>query len=154
GSLAAVVAGDQRLAADLLVLALGVSAATGFVSDIDLPRSARGALRPDPHGRLVGGLWAAGDCCEVRHRLTGQWVHLPASTHANKMGRATGDTLAGGDLHFPGVLGTAITRFAAGPAYVEIARTGLGVVEAREAGFDALEVTTEGTTASGYHPEA
>jgi len=154
GALEAVLAGELRVEADLLVLALGVAPATDLVADLDLPRSARGALRPDPQGRLRDGLWAAGDCCEVRHRLTGEWIYLPLGTHANKMGRVTGDAIGGGELAFPGVLGTAITRFAAGPAYVEVARTGLGLAEARRAGLDVLEVTTEGTTASGYHPEA
>ncbi|WP_235738472.1 FAD-dependent oxidoreductase [Nocardioides alcanivorans] len=154
GSLAAVLAGDLRVEADLLVLAIGVTPATEIVQHLDLPRSRRGALRPDPHGRLADGLWAAGDCCDVRHRITGDWAYLPLGTHANKMGRATGDTIGGGDLTFPGALGTAITRFAAGAAYAEIARTGLGLVEAQEAGFKAVEVTTDGTTASGYHPDA
>ncbi|WP_110208916.1 FAD-dependent oxidoreductase [Nocardioides daejeonensis] len=154
GALCAVRAGELRVAADLLVLALGVAPATGFLADLDVPRSSYGALRPDPQGRLADGLWAAGDCCEVRHRLTGEWVYLPLGTHANKMGRAVGENLGGGTLAFPGALGTAITRFAAGASYVEVARTGLGLEEARQHGLDAVETTTEGTTASGYHPAA
>jgi NADPH-dependent 2,4-dienoyl-CoA reductase/sulfur reductase-like enzyme len=154
GSLAAVLAGDLRVEADLLVLAIGLTPATEIVAHLDLPRSDRGALRPDPHGRLTDGLWAAGDCCDVRHRITGDWAYLPLGTHANKMGRASGDCIGGGDLAFPGALGTAITRFAAESAYAEVARTGLGLAEARAAGLDVLEVTTEGTTASGYHPDA
>src|SRR5690606_12242766 len=152
GALSAVWAGDLRVEASLLVLALGVAPATDFLSDLEVPRSSRGALRPDPSGRLAAGLWAAGDCCEVRHRITGDWKYLPLGTHANKMGRVTGDNVGGGDLVFPGVLGTAITRFTGGGSYVEISQTGLGLDEAKGAGFDAVEVTTEGTTASGYHP--
>lgn len=154
GALSAVWAGDLRVEASLLVLALGVAPATDFLSDLEVPRSSRGALRPDPSGRLAAGLWAAGDCCEVRHRITGDWKYLPLGTHANKMGRVTGDNVGGGDLVFPGVLGTALTRFTGGGSYVEISQTGLGLAEAKDAGFDAVEVTTEGTTASGYYPEA
>jgi NADPH-dependent 2,4-dienoyl-CoA reductase/sulfur reductase-like enzyme len=99
-------------------------------------------------------VWAAGDCCEVTRRIDGARVFRPLGTHANKLGRALGDSLAGGTLAFPGVVDTSITRFAACGQYVEIARTGLGVEEAREAGFDPVAVLTEGTTASGYMPEA
>lgn len=140
-----------RVEADLMVVGVGVRPATDIG---DLPVSATGALRPDPHGRIAPGLWAAGDCCEVVHRVTGQWAYLPLGTHANKAGRATGDSIAGGDLRFDGALGTAITRFAHGAAYIEIGHTGIGVEEARAAGFDPVWRLTEGTTASGYMPEA
>ncbi|MEV4398219.1 hypothetical protein [Nonomuraea sp. NPDC049607] len=36
-----------------------------------LPSGPTGGLRPKPDGRLAVGIWAAGDCCETRHRLTG-----------------------------------------------------------------------------------
>ncbi len=159
-----------------VVLAIGVEPVTEFV---DGPaKGTSGGLRPDERGALGPGLWAAGDCCEVRHRVTGQWVYLPLGTHANKLGRAVGDNLAGGSLRFEGALGTAITRYAAHPgshpdpdlsvpqvaphapptvagaAYLEISRTGLSTRHAEQAGLDVLAVTTEGTTASGYLPEA
>ena len=55
---------------------------------------------------------------------------------------------------FDGVLGTAITRFAHGDTYLEISRTGLSSAEAEKAGFGATALVTEGSTSSGYMPEA
>ena len=55
---------------------------------------------------------------------------MPLGTHANKQGRVVGDNIAGGDARFSGVLGTAITRFAAGARQIEIASTGLSTAEA------------------------
>ncbi|MBS2939298.1 FAD-dependent oxidoreductase [Nocardioides sp. J2M5] len=141
-------------AADLVVVAIGVSPATDFLRGTDVPLTDDGALRPDPHGRVADHVWAAGDCCEVRRRIDDAWVFRPLGTHANKHGRALGDTLAGGSLAFEGMTDTSITRFAAGGQYLEIARTGLSLADAESAGLDPVVLVTEGSTASGYMPEA
>jgi NADPH-dependent 2,4-dienoyl-CoA reductase/sulfur reductase-like enzyme len=81
-------------------------------------------------------------------------VFVPLGTHANKQGRVVGENLTGGEASFCGVLGTAITRFAANDHHVEIARTGLSTEEASAAGLMATGLVTEGRTASGHMPEA
>lgn len=140
--------------ADLVVVAIGVRPATDFLADAGIERADNGALRPDPHGRVADHVWAAGDCCEVRRRIDDRWVFRPLGTHANKLGRALGDRLAGGTLAFDGMVDTAITRFSVDDVHVEIARTGLSVEDAQAAGHDPVALLTEGTTASGYMPEA
>jgi NADPH-dependent 2,4-dienoyl-CoA reductase/sulfur reductase-like enzyme len=148
--------GDTTCPAEHVVVAVGVRPATEFLAGSGLEMADNGALRPDGRGRVADHVWAAGDCCEVRRRIDDAWVFRPLGTHANKHGRALGDNLGrGGDgLEFPGVLDTSITRFVAGGQHVEIARTGLGLAEASEFGFDAVALVTEGSTASGYMPEA
>ncbi|UBU11534.1 FAD-dependent oxidoreductase [Nonomuraea gerenzanensis] len=141
--------------ADLVVLALGVTPNTAYLDLAELPSGPGGGLRPEPDGSLADGIWAAGDCCETRHRLTGTWTYLPLGTHANKQGRIVGTNLVTpGALRFGGVLGTAITRFAVGATYLEIARTGLSEHEAAAAGIEVTSLVTEGSTASGYMSEA
>jgi NADPH-dependent 2,4-dienoyl-CoA reductase/sulfur reductase-like enzyme len=76
------------------------------------------------------------------------WVAL--GTVANRQGRVAGLNLAGGDATFPGVLGTAITRF----GDTEIGRTGLTELEAGEAGIDAIGTVIESTTRASYLPDA
>jgi NADPH-dependent 2,4-dienoyl-CoA reductase/sulfur reductase-like enzyme len=61
-----------------------------------------------------------------------------------------GINLGGGYATFPGVVGTAITKVCS----LEVARTGLTEREAAAEGFDAVAVTVEGTTISGYLPDA
>ncbi|MCF6378905.1 FAD-dependent oxidoreductase [Nocardioides KLBMP 9356] len=139
--------------ADLVVVAIGVRPATAFLEgQVELTDG--GALRPDPHGRVADHVWAAGDCCEVRRRLDDEWVFRPLGTHANKHGRALGDSLAGGSLTFDGMTDTSITRFSYGEVHLEIARTGLSRSDAEAAGHEPVALLTEGTTASGYMPEA
>lgn len=139
---------------ELVVLALGVLPSTEFLEGSGIPVGPKGALRPDPRGRVTERVWAAGDCCDYVRRLTGDRVYRPLGTHAAKLGRALGDNLAGGRLHFDGILETAITRFACGEQYLEIARTGLSLEDARAAEFDPVALVTEGTTISGYMPDA
>lgn len=145
---------DGSREADLVVVAIGVRPATAFLADTGVELTEAGALRPDPHGRVVDHVWAAGDCCEVRRRIDDQWVFRPLGTHATKHGRALGDSLAGGSLAFDGMVDTAITRFSFGDVHLEIARTGLSMTDAETAGHDPVALVTEGTTASGYMPEA
>jgi NADPH-dependent 2,4-dienoyl-CoA reductase/sulfur reductase-like enzyme len=140
--------------ADLVVVAIGVRPATAFLEGTGLPLTDRGALRPDPHGRVADHVWAAGDCCEVRRRIDDAWVFRPLGTHATKHGRALGDTLAGGSLSFDGMVDTSITRFSVDEVHLEMARTGLSRADAEAAGHDVVALLTEGTTASGYMPEA
>ena len=140
--------------ADLVVIAIGVKPATDFLAGSGLEMSEDGALRPDPHGRVADHVWAAGDCCEVRRRIDDEWVFRPLGTHAAKHARALGDSLAGGDLSFDGMVDTSITRFSACGVHLEIARAGLSRADAEAAGLDPLALVTEGTTAAGYMPEA
>lgn len=143
-----------RRDADLVVVAIGVRPATDFLRGTGIELTEGGALRPDPHGRVADHVWAAGDCCEVRRRIDGAWVFRPLGTYANKHGRALGDSLAGGSLSFGGMVDTSITRFSLGAVHLEISRTGLSRSDAEGAGFDPVSLLTEGTTASGYMPEA
>lgn len=146
--------GGERLPADVVVLALGVVPATALGRDAGLPLGDAGGYLPDAGGRLAPGVWAAGDCCELAHRMTGRRAVVSLGTHANKLGRIVGENLLGADRRFGGPLSTAITRFAVGGVHLEISRTGLSTAEAREAGYDVVSLLTEGTTVSGYLPEA
>lgn len=147
-------AGGLRIDSTLVLVAIGVRPALDFVPAGVLPRGRSGALTPDARGQVAPNIWAAGDCSEVRHRVSSHDVYLPLGTHANKQGKVVGTNLAGGEARFGGVLGTAITRFAHADTLLEISRTGLNVSEARAAGFDPVELTTDGKTASGYMTES
>ena len=137
------------LTADLFLVATGVKPATGFLEGSPIPRAANGAIQVDETCATgVHGIWAAGDCCAVRHLVTGRPAYLPLGTTANKMGRVAGANIAGGRERFPGVVGTAIARVFG----QEVGVTGLSPAEARETGFDAVEAVIESGTRAGYYP--
>ena len=153
GRVDGVVVGDEALPADLVVLALGVRPAADLGAKAGLATGDRGGYLPDDGQQVADGVWAAGDCCESVHRVTGARAFVPLGTHANKQGRVAGENAAGGRARFAGVLGTAITRFEAGGVCVEVARTGLGQTEAARLGLDVAAYVSAGKTASAYMPE-
>ncbi|MBW3615854.1 MAG: FAD-dependent oxidoreductase [Actinobacteria bacterium] len=137
------------LPADLVVLGMGVTPNSDLAAGAGVATGARGAISVDRRQRTSAeGVWAAGDCCESFHLVSGHHVHVALGTVANKQGRVAGINLGGGYATFPGVLGTAVTKLCS----LEVARTGLSSAEAADAGFDFQAVTVDSTTRAGYFP--
>ncbi len=141
--------GDEVLDADLVVMAIGATPRTDLAERAGCALTAGGAIQVDDRMRTtVDGILAAGDCVAFPHRLTGTPTFLPLALHANRAGRIAGETVTGNDARFPGVLGTAITRF----EDLEVAATGSTLPAAREAGFDAVAETITSQTRADYFP--
>jgi len=141
----------RELPADLVVLGLGVRPNVALAKAAGVPLGTSGGIAVDARMRTqVDGVWAAGDCVESMHRLSGQRVVVALGTHANKQGRVAGINLGGGYATFPGVIGTAVTKV----CDLEVARTGLSEQEAREAGFGFVTAHVDSTTRAGYFPGA
>jgi NADPH-dependent 2,4-dienoyl-CoA reductase/sulfur reductase-like enzyme len=144
------VAGSEAILADLVVLGLGVTPNGELAEAAGAATGARGALVVDRRQRTtLEGVYAAGDCCESRHLVSGRPAHVALGTVANKQGRVAGINLGGGYATFPGVVGTAITKV----CNVEVARTGLTEREAAEEGFETAAVSIDSTTIAGYMPD-
>jgi NADPH-dependent 2,4-dienoyl-CoA reductase/sulfur reductase-like enzyme len=151
GRVTAVETAAGPVEADIVVIGLGVRPNAELARTAGIGVGEFNGIKVDDHLRTDRPhIWAAGDCVESHHRMTGRSVVVALGTHANKQGRVVGTNIAGGDAAFGGVLGTAITRF----QDVEIARTGLTEREAAAAGFDALGVTTEASSRAHYYPGA
>jgi NADPH-dependent 2,4-dienoyl-CoA reductase/sulfur reductase-like enzyme len=154
---AVVTSGGDRIPADLVVLALGVDPRTALAEKAGLLVGESGGIATDDRQRVLlagggvaDGVYAAGDCTEVVHRVYGRRMTVALGTHANKQGRVAGITIGGGEARFPGVVGTAITGF----FDVEVARTGLSCAEMARAGVECVHATVESTTTAAYFPDA
>lgn len=142
---------DETHPADVVVLGLGSRPESGLAAEAGIGLGPTGAISVDDRQRTdTDGVWAAGDCAEAAHRLTGMPVNYHLGTVANKAGRVAGINIGGGDARFPGVLGTAITKV----CDLEISSTGLRPADAAAAGFDAVVGDAQGTTSAGYWPTA
>ncbi|WP_203815468.1 FAD-dependent oxidoreductase [Paractinoplanes ferrugineus] len=152
GRVTEVVTPTGSLPADIVVLGLGVRPNSELAAAAGLPVGPTGGVRTDRRMRVAGtdNIWAAGDCVESHHLLTGAPVNIPLGTHANKQGRVAGINLAGGYATFPGVIGTAVTKV----CELEVARTGLTEKEATRAGFAFVTASVESTSRAGYYPGA
>jgi NADPH-dependent 2,4-dienoyl-CoA reductase/sulfur reductase-like enzyme len=150
GRVRAVVTPDGEIPADIVVLGLGVRPNGDLARAAGLTVGPTGGVRTDVRMRVeeADGVWAAGDCVETRHLITGHAVHVPLGTHANKQGRVAGINVGGGYATFPGVIGTAVTKV----CNLEVARTGLTEKEANKAGYAYVSATVESTSRAGYYP--
>jgi NADPH-dependent 2,4-dienoyl-CoA reductase/sulfur reductase-like enzyme len=136
---------------DMVILGLGVRPNSDLGSQAGLETGIRDALVVDRQQRTSAeGVWAAGDCCQSIHLVSGRAVHEALGTVANKQGRVAGINISGGYATFPGVLGTAVTRV----CQTEIGRSGLTEREAAGAGFRVASSVIEATTVAGYMPNA
>ncbi len=138
-------AGD--IPADLVILGAGVVPNSELGSAAGLDTGVRDALVVDRRQRTSAeGVWAAGDCCQSVHRVSGTTTYQALGTVATRQGRVAGINLGGGYATFPGVLGTAVTRI----CDLEVGRTGLTETEAAAAGFAAVAATVESATSEPY----
>jgi NADPH-dependent 2,4-dienoyl-CoA reductase/sulfur reductase-like enzyme len=135
------------IACDMVVIAAGfkpnveIAAAAG----IELGRS--GAIGTDEHMETnLRGVYAAGDCAEVMHLVTGRPTYIPLGTGANKAGRVAGANAAGARERFPGVVGTSIV----GIFGMAFATTGLSVEQARVEGFSPVAARIEAQARPRY----
>jgi NADPH-dependent 2,4-dienoyl-CoA reductase/sulfur reductase-like enzyme len=149
GRVSAVNTSEGAFPADIVVLGLGVHPASALASDAGITVGELGGIVTDARmATSVEGIWAAGDCVEVFHRITRKPVTIALGTHANKQGRVVGVNATGGALTYPGVIGTAVTKL----CEYEIGRTGLTEREAEHAGFTAVAAKIDATTRAGYYP--
>jgi NADPH-dependent 2,4-dienoyl-CoA reductase/sulfur reductase-like enzyme len=136
---------------DLAVLGLGVRPNTELAEGAGIPLGVKRAIKVD--GRMktgVDGVWAVGDCAESFHLVSRRPFWVALGTVANKQGRIAGINITGGNTAFPGVVGTALTKFMDS----QIARTGLQEREFGELGLDYVSAKIASHARSGYYPGA
>ncbi len=125
---------------EVVVLAAGFRPNVELAAEAGIELGRTGAIRVSERMETnLTGVYAAGDCAETVHLVTGRPVYLPLGTTANKMGRVAGANAAGGRERFPGVAGTSIVPCCG----LSIGVTGLSETQARQEGFDAAAVWIE-----------
>jgi NADPH-dependent 2,4-dienoyl-CoA reductase/sulfur reductase-like enzyme len=151
GWVSAVTTDAGAVPADIVVMGLGVRPNSQLAVDAGIAVGPSGAIATDEQMLTsMPGIYAAGDCAESFHRVTKRPVSIALGTHANKQGRVVGINISGGDLRFPGVIGTAVTKI----GHIEIGRTGLTMVEAVDAGFDAVASKITAGSRAHYYPDS
>ncbi len=144
-------ASGKTLPAGIVVLSIGVRPELKLALDAGLEIGRAGGIAVNERQQTSDpAIYAAGDAVEVIQRVTGQKVRMPLAGPASKQGRVAGANAAGGDLRFPGAVGTAIL----GTMGISAGRTGLTEREARAAGFEPLVTHTHNLDHAGYYPGA
>ncbi|RQG93098.1 pyridine nucleotide-disulfide oxidoreductase [Natrarchaeobius halalkaliphilus] len=150
-SVDAVVTEEDRVPVEMALLGTGVRPRTALAADAGIELGETGAIETDAFRETnVSDVYAAGDCAEATHVVTGDPAYVPLALTANRHGRAVGQTVTGTPTEGGDIAGTAAVK-----AFdIEAARTGvLDHDTARDAGFDPLTETVTAKSRAGYYPE-
>ncbi|MDD2468430.1 MAG: FAD-dependent oxidoreductase, partial [Desulfobulbus sp.] len=146
-----VVSTPLLLDCDLVVVAIGVKPNAELAQNSGLELSVGGSISVDHHLRTSDPtIFAAGDCADSYHMVTGEKTWIPLALRANRAGWAVADTVCGKPMGLPGVAGTAVFKVFA----MQVARSGLSDAEATGAGFDVVSVQTKSKSRAGIYPGA
>ncbi len=146
----AVVTDGDRVPVEMVLVGTGVEPRTELAVEAGIDLGETGAIATDAYRETtVSDVYAAGDCAEVDHVVTGEPTYAPLALTANRHGRAVGRTVAGEPTDGGGTAATAAVK----AFEVEAARTGLlDPDRARDAGFEPVDRTIEAKSRAGYYP--
>jgi NADPH-dependent 2,4-dienoyl-CoA reductase/sulfur reductase-like enzyme len=93
-------------------------------------------------------IYAAGDCADAYHVVTGQKTWVPLALRANRAGWAVADNVAGKRTELPGIVGSAVFKV----FDLQVARTGLSTADAEKFGFEPVEMVIKSRSRAHAHP--
>jgi len=144
-----VVCADMELEAPMVIVAVGVRPNSKTAKSAGLAINAdqsiavdKTLLTSDEH------IYAAGDCADAYHVVTGKKTWIPLALRANRAGWAAADNVTGRKVELEGISGTAVFKV----FDIQVARTGLTLSESKEAGFDPAEVIITSRSRAHSHP--
>lgn len=148
GKVEKVITSKKAYKADLVVLSAGIRPNTAFLNDTGLEMF-KGTIVTNEYGETnIPDIYAAGDCAMVHNAITGKPTWSPMGSTANIAGRIIAQNIMGAKIAYRGVLGTAVCRLPG----VNVGRTGLTEVQAKEEGFDPVSVVTIVDDKAHYYP--
>jgi NADPH-dependent 2,4-dienoyl-CoA reductase/sulfur reductase-like enzyme len=134
---------------DFALMAVGVRPEVELAQGADVKIGETGAIVVDERMETsVEGIYAAGDCVETKHLVSGKGVYLPLGDTANQQGRVAGTNIAGGQASFPGVVGTSVFKV----FDLAVGRTGLTKREAEQEDFNCFSSKITASSRAFYYP--
>ena len=146
-----VICSDLMLEADMVLAAIGIKPNSELAAQAGLDLGVKNAIAVNKELKTSNeNIYAAGDCCDAFHVVTGEKTWIPLALRANRAGWAAADNVCGKSIELPGIAGTAVFKV----FDLEVARTGLTVDEAKQFGFDPVKVTIKTRSRAHAHPGA
>lgn len=148
-SLFAVLSDGSELAADLVVMSIGVTPNSGLAKSAGLELGARGHIVVNERLQTSDpDIYAAGDAVEVIDRISGQKTAVPLAGPANKQGRIAADNIAGRSSVYRGSWGASVIKIGA------LTAAGIGLTEAKlkQLGVVYHKIYTHPASNASYYP--
>jgi NADPH-dependent 2,4-dienoyl-CoA reductase/sulfur reductase-like enzyme/rhodanese-related sulfurtransferase len=149
GKVTRVETASKEIKTDAVLMSLGIRPQVELAKKAGLKIGETGAIWVNERMETSAeGIYAAGDCAETTHLVTGKKVWIPLGSTANKQGRVVGINVCGGNATFPGVMGTAVFK----TFDSNVAKTGLNMKEAERKGFHPIQAIVRGFDRAHYYP--
>ena len=144
--------GDQPpVAADLVILAIGVAPESQLARQAGLTLCQKGAIVVDAHMRTSQpDIYAVGDAVELTHAVTGQKALVALAGPANRQGRVAADHICGLGQSYAGAQGSSILKL----FDMTAAAIGLNEKAAQAAGVAYDKAVTYSASHATYYPGA
>lgn len=144
-----VVCSDTVLETEMVLVAVGIKPNSQLADEAELDLGPSESISVDKTLKTSDeNIYAAGDCADAFHVVTGRKTWIPLALRANRAGWAVADNVIGKSVVLPGIVGTAVFKV----FDMQVARTGLNVVQAEKAGFDPVEVMIKSGSRAHAHP--
>ena len=146
-----IMAGGQRIDADLFVSAFGVRSNTQLAVTAGIALGETKAIRTNARMETsIKDVYAIGDCAETFGITTQRAVLPQLGTVAVRTGKVAGINAAGGYSLFTGALGSAVSRL----FDTDCGWTGLTEAAAKRASIEVVAGTIASKTKADYYPGA
>jgi len=147
----AIMAGGEKIEADLFISAFGVRANTKLAAEAGIPMGETRAIKSNARMETdVKDVYAVGDCAEAPNMITHRPTCAQLGTIAVRQGKVAGANAAGDYAQFTGILASAVTRL----FDVEAGVTGLTETTAARARMEVVTGAISSKTAADYFPTA
>jgi NADH oxidase (H2O2-forming) len=147
----AIMAGGERIEADLFISAFGVRANTKLAADAGIPLGETRAIKTNSRMETeVKNVYAIGDCAEAPNVITHRPACAQLGTVAVRQGKVAGINAAGDYAQFSGILASAVTKL----FDIEAGVTGLTEAAAQRARIEVVTGTISSKTRADYYPSA
>ncbi|MBC2704449.1 FAD-dependent oxidoreductase [Desulfobacula sp.] len=131
-----VVCANLTLEADMVLVAMGVKPCSKMADEAGLDLGISHSIAVDRYLKTSDkDIYAAGDCADTYHVVTDQKCWIPLALIANRAGWAVADNVTGTQTRLQGIAGTSVFKVFS----LEVARSGLNLKEATDAGFEPVE---------------
>ncbi|MBQ7492553.1 MAG: FAD-dependent oxidoreductase [Clostridia bacterium] len=142
---------EPALAADLVILAIGVSPDSGLAKAAGLALGEKDSIVVNRRMQTSHpDIYAVGDAVQIRHSVSGKPALISLAGPANKQGRVAADNICGLDSVYDGAQGSTVIKL----FDLTAASTGLNEKTARAAGIPYDKIYLSPAHHAGYYPGA
>jgi NADPH-dependent 2,4-dienoyl-CoA reductase/sulfur reductase-like enzyme/rhodanese-related sulfurtransferase len=140
----------EKIEADYVFLCLGIKPESSLSETLGLEIGENGGILVDDQMQTsIPGIWAAGDCVEVKNLVSEKYDWFPLGSLANRQGRVVADSMVHRKTKFSGAVGTASVKV----FDFIVASAGIKANKADQIGLKYSTVWGSFLDRPDYHPE-